>query len=104
MDATGLSRGVSCLLLNRTKNQGLRMPRACPVESHVCCYLARGLPRKSLQARNGFCFLRAENVNLHGPRPWHPDLLLETIGLATQRESPRDRPVAYPKFCAKPPK
>ncbi len=29
------------------------MPRARPVESHVCCYLAG-------------------NVNLHGPRPWHP--------------------------------
>src|ERR1044072_5019856 len=37
-DATGLPRGVSCLLLHDFPNQGVRMPRACPVESHVCCY------------------------------------------------------------------
>jgi hypothetical protein len=24
-------------------NQGLQMPRACPVEYHVCCYLAENV-------------------------------------------------------------
>ena len=45
------------------KIQVLKMPRACPVEPHVCCYLA-------------------ENVNLHGARPWHPVYLLKSISVA----------------------
>jgi len=33
------------------------MPRACPVELHVLSYIA-------------------ENVSLHGTRPWHPGSVL----------------------------
>jgi hypothetical protein len=39
-DATGLSRGDSRLPLHEFPNQGVQMPRTCPVESHVHCYLA----------------------------------------------------------------
>ena len=49
---------------NKIKNQSVRMPRACPVEIHVCCYLA-------------------SNVSLHGSRPWHPILNAWDVGVAT---------------------
>src|SRR5215510_13137929 len=63
-DTTGLSRGVSCLLLNRIKTKVSRCHGLAPWSRHVCCYLAG-------------------SVKLHGPRPWHPVLLLETIDVAT---------------------
>src|SRR5689334_24192730 len=55
-DATGLSRGGSRSSLQRTETKPGRMPRACPVEAHVCCYLAVGeLPTR----------------RLHGTSPWY---------------------------------
>src|SRR5258705_11958519 len=38
LDTTGLSGGVSCLLLLKDQTTLPWMPRACPVEVHVCCY------------------------------------------------------------------
>jgi hypothetical protein len=49
------------------------MPRACPGESHVYCYLAL-------------------NVNLHGTSPWHPVFIAETIGVATNASLHGTRP------------
>ena len=46
----------SCWLLNRIKTKVLQMPRACPVESHVCSYLASNVkpPRpKAVASSNG---------------------------------------------------
>jgi hypothetical protein len=37
-DATGLSGGVSRSLLRKEPANFFWMPRACPVEVHVCCY------------------------------------------------------------------
>jgi hypothetical protein len=48
-----LSRGVFTFAAKQNQNQRRQMPRACPGEFHDCRYLAG-------------------NVNLHGPRPWHP--------------------------------
>jgi len=50
-----------------------KIPRACPVEFHVYCYLAL-------------------NVNLHGTSPWHPVFIAETIGVATNASLHGTRP------------
>src|SRR5262245_44484628 len=49
------------------------MPRACPVESHASSYVAT-------------------SVNLHGTSPWHLEIELPVC--SSNRESPRDKPVA----------
>src|SRR5689334_14683261 len=73
-DTTGLPRGVSCVQLSEPQNQRLRMPRACPVERQVSCFLAT-------------------NVNLHGTSPWH-HAAASDHRCSDERESRRDKPVA----------
>ena len=52
-----------------------RMPRACPVEAHVCCY------RESVN-----CSLKAISVKLHGASPWHLSVMQLAFG-SNQREN-----------------
>src|SRR5262249_33851546 len=82
-DTTGLTRGVSGLQLPESQNPGLQMPRACPVELHVSCYLAmeRDPPR---------------------PKAVASRLQREIVRSSDERNPPRDQPVAFsPTFCAK---
>ncbi len=71
-DATGLSRGASCLQLLHPIYFNVRMPRACPVEGSR---------------------LVARNVKLHGTRPWHLKGFFECF-FSGDRETPRHKPVA----------
>jgi hypothetical protein len=72
------------------------MPRVRPVESRVRRYPLEDL--KSLSDAGlvawslTFCCDRAVNVNLHGTRPWHPEL--SSASGSNKREPPRGKPVA----------
>src|SRR5689334_22440410 len=59
----------------RTPNRSLWMPRACAVETHVCCYLAR-------------------NVNPPRDKPVASGLNFGGKRCSDLRETPRDKPVA----------
>src|SRR5258705_14023116 len=78
LDATGLPRGGSRLLLLKHLTTLPWMPRACPVELHV----GRKLPTPE-----------AANVRLHPARGWH----LHEVGsrsFSSQRETPPRKGVA----------
>ena len=81
-DTTGLSRGVSCLLLNRIQSEGPD---------------ATGLPRGASRLLL-FSFEREpprhKAVASSPPNKKHR--------CSNQRDSPRDKPVASSTFCAKP--
>jgi hypothetical protein len=57
----------------QNQNQSLKMPRACPVETHVCCYLASNVkPRpKAVAPSFGLKVGVATIVKFHGTSPWH---------------------------------
>ena len=115
-DATGLSRGDSRSLLHKpellvqrchglapwrftvaatqARVVGPKMPRACPVEIHACCYTARVVGPK---------MPRACPVEIHGRcyiSPWHLWTQQCVFGpnnsalCSSERESPRGKPVA----------
>ena len=45
------------------------MPRACPVEPHVCCYLARGLPLEVIAGKKRECEAAYNAVRRRQLRP-----------------------------------
>ena len=55
-DATGLPRGESRLPAKESQPEDFQMPRACLVESHVCCYLVMSVnpPRRKAVASMNF--------------------------------------------------
>jgi hypothetical protein len=68
------------------------IPRACPVEFHVCCQPNQTqMPRACPGESHVYCYL-ALNVNLHGTSPWHPVFIAETIGVATNASLHGTRP------------
>lgn len=58
----------------QNQNQSLQMPRARPVETHVCSYLASNVnpPRPKAVASSYRLKIRvATIVKFHGTSPWH---------------------------------
>src|SRR5207244_4067530 len=60
-------------------SKSFQIPRACPVEAHVCCYLDRNLPHGPGRCHgldpwssHVYCWAGANSVNLHPASGWHP--------------------------------
>src|SRR5690242_10994145 len=79
-----------------SKAKGVPMPRACPVERHVSCYLATNVKLHGTSPWHPDRWVRggvATSVILHGTSPWHPERGLDHR-CSDERNTPRDKPVA----------
>ena len=91
-DATGLSRWRFTVAATQPELLGPKMPRACPVEIHACCYTSSS------------CWAQ----RCRGLVPWRITLAAtqargifgpNNSGLcSSKRDSPRDKPVASSEF------